>query len=208
MPRLRSQPCHARPEGGGVGWLFQTRPLRWPCGWPRESAPSSTRLRARRCTSRPHRPHRSPTPLTPTHTHSHPPPLTASPHRWQQNLQRLAGKVASGGADSGYATPFPWQLEAGDKLKPILLVVGGGTALSIPFYFVRHSLRTRSPSSLTRPAAPPLAAAPYRRPPRPQPRAPASLSALPRTPGGWRGRVAFPDAAPPMAMRVAKRVCA
>ena len=113
-----------------------------------------------------------------------------------------------GPTDDRHPRPFPWQLEAGDKLKPILLVVGGGTALSIPFYFVRHSLRTRSPSSLTRPAAPPLAAAPYRRPPRPQPRAPASLSALPRTPGGWRGRVAFPDAAPPMAMRVAKRVCA
>ena len=40
--------------------------------------------------------------------------------------------------------PSPCQLEAGDKLKPILLVVGGGTALSIPFYFVSLSHRTRS----------------------------------------------------------------
>ena len=34
-------------------------------------------------------------------------------------------------------------MDSGEKLKPILLALGGGTALSIPFYFVSRSHRAR-----------------------------------------------------------------
>ena len=93
----------------------------------------------------------------PTHACIAAPLLVASPPRPAHLL---------GPTGDRHPPPFPWQLEAGDKLKPILLVVGGGTALSIPFYFVSRSHRTRSLGRLTGPH--PQAAAPSRNP-MPQP---------------------------------------
>ena len=62
-------------------------------------------------------------------------PLAANAKSIEEIAAEANAKALKEREEALYGPPPEPEVSAGDKLKPILLIAGGGTALSIPFYF-------------------------------------------------------------------------